>query len=86
MTAFRIFLASFAAMLLALVLANILPEPHHHLAGTLILPLFAIMVLSLIVVRRQQGKDRTGKPDCNRTYRDGMNVGSQAEGAGHDAG
>ncbi|WP_420333568.1 hypothetical protein [Roseibium sp.] len=86
MTALRILLISFAAMVLALVFANVLPAPHHHMAGAFILPLFAIMLLALIAVRRRQGKDRAGAQDCYRTHRDGALAGSTIDGAGPDAG
>lgn len=77
---------SFAAMVLALVLANTLPAPHHHTAGAFVLPLFVIMLLSLIMVRRRQGKDHAGTPDYNRTHRDGALAANAIDGTGPDAG
>ncbi|MEP1575984.1 hypothetical protein [Roseibium album] len=86
MTAFRIFCVSLAALVLALVLANILPAPYHHLAGAAILPLFVVMLISLNVAKKSLGRDRTSAADYGRTHRDAALGTHSPECGGVDAG
>lgn len=86
MNALKIFLTALAALVLALVLANVSPAPYKHLAGAVIFPLFVFMLISLYVAKKSVARDHTSASDHGRTNRDAALGTHSSECGGVDAG